>query len=66
MAVASDITAEMQKHPALSLEDFVGQFDDKAIWIGPLAQRLNVKQIFHLHARRGVLAENGVGSGRRA
>jgi len=60
----SGFTAEVQKHPALALENFVGQFDDESIGEDQVAQGLDMEQVFHLHARRGVLAENGVGSGR--
>jgi hypothetical protein len=54
---------EVQKHPALSIESFISQFGDKSIRSSPLAQALNVQEIFHLHARFTVLAEDGIGYG---
>jgi len=47
----------------LLFENFVRQLDDESIWIGPLAQRLDMEQVFHLHAGLTVLAEDGLGSG---
>ena len=53
----------MQQHPALSFENFVGQFDDESVGENKVAQCLNVEQVFHLHTRFTVLAEDGIGDG---
>jgi len=63
LALAKDITGKMQEHPALSLEDLVGQFDDKSIGEDQVAKGLDVQQIFHLHSRRKMLAKDGIGDG---
>ena len=58
--------AKVQKHPALSFKNFVGEFNDESIGHDEVAQGLDVEQIFHFRARRAVLAEDGVGYRGRA
>ena len=54
----------MQQHRAVPFEDFVRQFDDEPVGEDKITQGLDMKQVFHLHARLAVLAENGIGRGR--